>query len=54
MDIAIRVQAECEQHDQRGERGKRQQEFPHQAIPGFGSGCGPAGAATAAAGTLTR
>ncbi len=37
VDVAAWVQAKREQNDQRDECRKRQQEFPHQAIPGFGS-----------------
>src|ERR1700721_2676529 len=54
VDVAVRVQAKREQHHQRDECRKRQQELPHQAAPSSGRGFGGDTAPGAATGTLTR
>src|SRR3984885_12092199 len=54
VDVAVRVQAKREQHHQRDECRKRQQELPRQAAPSSGRGFGGDTAPGAAIGTLTR
>jgi hypothetical protein len=56
-DVAVRVQAQREQRDERHEDAHRHEELPHQAKPSLGRAGGRGGAdtsASAVAGSLTR